>query len=212
MRGRPTWQRAGGAILTSVVTVAIAFTATCAPSRRAPSTVDWAFGQDPGDLRPWTVPDAATTPLRRLLYRGLVDQDSVGRIVPAAADRWDVSPDSLTWTFELRPGLAFSDGTPCQARDFREAFLRGLRGPASGSAQWLLWSVQGVAHWTGRGAEDLPGVQALGAARLRLVLSHPDPLFLRKLVHPICAPVSPSDGDSVAPAGLGPYRRVGYER
>jgi len=210
MRARPTWQRAVTG--RAVVGVALALAAACAPGRHAPTRIDWAFGQDPGDLRPWAVPDAATTPLRRLLYRGLVDQDSAGRIVPAAAERWDATPDSLTWTFELRPGLVFADGTPCQARDFRAAFLRGLRGPASGSAQWLLWSVQGVDHWTGRSGEDLPGVQALGSARLRLVLSRPDPLLLRKLVHPLCAPVSPSDGDTVAPAGLGPYRRVGYER
>src|SRR6185369_8074721 len=36
-------------------------------------------------------------------------------IVPALAERWEHSPDGLTWTFHLRKGVLFHDGTPCNA-------------------------------------------------------------------------------------------------
>ncbi len=54
-----------------------------------------------------------------MLYNGLVRNDPNGadEVVPGLAEKWDVSKDGLTYTFHLRPGLKYSDGTPVTGED-----------------------------------------------------------------------------------------------
>ena len=63
----------------------------------------------------------------RALFEGLtqIDGDS-GAPVPAAAESWNCSDDGRTWTFHLRPGLIWSDGTPLEAADFVYAWRRAM--------------------------------------------------------------------------------------
>lgn len=60
----------------------------------------------------------------------LFNEDVV--LTPAAAERWSVSEDKLTWTFILRDGLKWSDGRPLTAQDFVWSFQR-LIDPNSGN-------------------------------------------------------------------------------
>ena len=63
----------------------------------------------------------------RLLFEGVTREDAETlEPRPGQAYRWDVSADRLTYTFHLRPGLEWSDGTPITARDFRWSWLRVL--------------------------------------------------------------------------------------
>ena len=71
---------------------------------------------DPRSLDP-ARDDAAFTLLGlRQLYDGLVVQDNKGKIHPHLATSWDSSSDKLTWTFKLRDGVKFHDGTPLNAQ------------------------------------------------------------------------------------------------
>jgi peptide/nickel transport system substrate-binding protein len=47
-----------------------------------------------------------------LVYDTLFSLDEKLTIKPQMVDRWEVSPDRLTWTFTLREGLAWHDGAP----------------------------------------------------------------------------------------------------
>src|SRR5437870_13419427 len=52
------------------------------------------------------------------VYDGLLRVTKDGASVePALATSWDTSADGLTWTFQLRPGVKFSDGTPLTSTD-----------------------------------------------------------------------------------------------
>jgi peptide/nickel transport system substrate-binding protein len=54
-----------------------------------------------------------------MLYNGIVRNDPNGpdKVVPGLAESWDVSKDGLTYTFHLRKGLKYSDGSPLSAAD-----------------------------------------------------------------------------------------------
>jgi peptide/nickel transport system substrate-binding protein len=54
-----------------------------------------------------------------MLYAGLVKNDPNGeaKVVPSLAEIWDVSKGGTVYTFTLRPGIKFSDGSPITAED-----------------------------------------------------------------------------------------------
>lgn len=52
----------------------------------------------------------------------IIDQDN--KVQPGQAEKYEVSPDGLTWTFTMRNGLKWSDGTELNAKDFEYTFKR----------------------------------------------------------------------------------------
>jgi nickel ABC transporter nickel/metallophore binding protein len=71
------------------------------------------IGDDPGILNPhdYTSQYVALS----MVYETLVRYVENGEIVPALAESWTVSDDGLVWTFKLRQGVTFHDGTPFDA-------------------------------------------------------------------------------------------------
>jgi peptide/nickel transport system substrate-binding protein len=61
-----------------------------------------------------------------LLYDGLVLHDFQMKIRPALAERWEVSPDGLTWTFYLRKNVKFHCGASFTAQDVKDHFDRWI--------------------------------------------------------------------------------------
>jgi len=98
-------------------------------------------GTDIDTLDPQRSTHAPTTTCLHLLYNGLVTwKDESLEIVPDLATSWDVSKDGLTWTFHLRKGVKFHDGSPFNAECVKFTFER-LLAPETGSpyrAQFLI--------------------------------------------------------------------------
>ncbi len=63
-------------------------------------------------------------------FEGLTRPDHNNELMPAAAERWESSPDGTRWIFHLRTGAKWSDGRPVTAHDFEYAFKR-MVDPAS---------------------------------------------------------------------------------
>ncbi len=57
-------------------------------------------------------------------FETLLIFDQEGKIIPGQAESYVVSDDGLTWTFTLRDGLKWSDGTPLTANDFVYSWKR----------------------------------------------------------------------------------------
>jgi peptide/nickel transport system substrate-binding protein len=55
--------------------------------------------------------------LRYMLYDTLVEEAGISNFVPGLAESWEVSDDGLVWTFKIREGVTFHDGTPCTAEE-----------------------------------------------------------------------------------------------
>ena len=95
---------------------------------------------EPGDLDPQISTAVTEGTIQMALFEGLTALDEkTGRAVPAAAERWEASPDGLRWTFHLRTGLAWSNGDPLTADDFVQSWRRALA-PALASPNAYLFS------------------------------------------------------------------------
>lgn len=81
-----------------------------------------ALAQDPVLLNPILAADSTSQAVMRMIFPALVRPNPItGQYGAegAMAERWEVSPDGLTWTFYLRPGITWSDGDPVDANDFK---------------------------------------------------------------------------------------------
>jgi peptide/nickel transport system substrate-binding protein len=85
---------------------------------------------DNGTLDLQLLADTSTKWIGRLIFDNLVYLDADGNITPWLATSWTVSPDGRTYTFKLRDGVTFSDGTPFDAEAVR-ANLARIRDPAT---------------------------------------------------------------------------------
>lgn len=75
-------------------------------------TISWP--EDVGFLNPHKyLPDQFVT--QAMVYEGLVNYGENGKILPSLAESWDVSEDGKTYTFHLRKGVKFSDGSDFNA-------------------------------------------------------------------------------------------------
>jgi len=91
-------------------------TPTAAGAVETGGTIRVALTAEPATLDPWNANDANTVLVTRQIFETLVDYDSGGsRIVPRLAETWSVSPDGRSWTFALRRGVKFHDGTDLDA-------------------------------------------------------------------------------------------------
>ena len=119
------------------------------------------------------------------LYNRLVEfEPGTTRLVPALAERWDISPDGRTYTFHLRPGVAFhttpwfKPTRPLAADDVVYSFMRQLdpRHP---------WHGQPRQGWYYAGAMQfgqlVQRVTAVDARTVRIELSRPEAPFLADL-------------------------------
>ena len=117
--------------LSLVIAAALTLAACADPSGDAPGsgapkeggTLTFAVGSDAGCVDPQQVGSNDTIYSLRQIVDSLTDQDpSTGKIVPWLAERWEVSPDAKKFTFHLRSGATFSDGTPVDAQAVKDNF------------------------------------------------------------------------------------------
>lgn len=69
----------------------------------------------------------------------LVFLDNNLNLIPGAAESWEPSEDGLTWTFKLREGMMWSDGTPVTAEDYAASY-RYTATPSSAYDFTWMWS------------------------------------------------------------------------
>ncbi|MGW0807732.1 ABC transporter substrate-binding protein [Nonomuraea sp. NPDC002799] len=121
MRIRPRTATAAVALTAALAACGTASPAstTGAPSPASPQrggTLTLALQSAPQSVNPRQFTDTATVYIARQLTDSLVAQDpATGEIVPWLAESWQVSADATRFTFNLRDGVTFSDGTPLTA-------------------------------------------------------------------------------------------------
>ena len=155
--------------------------------------------------------------LGRALFEGLVRVDSTSadqRLLPAVAQRWELSPDGRTFTFHLRPEARWSNGEPVRASDFLFAWRRALLPETAsdysgqfqlirGGREFFEWRARALddfkpgddaaALWTLtlRKFDELVALKAPDDSTLVVTLVRPTPYFLDLCALPVFFPVYP---------------------
>ncbi len=163
----------------------------------------WLLVDEPVSLNPATATTAAQpTAWSLALFRGLtrLDPSRLFQPLPDLATSWQASPDGLTYTFTLRDGVKWHDGSPFTADDVKFT-LDLIRDPANGT----------------RAATDfnrVQGVDVVDPATVRVRLSQPLPSLPTKLAIGV-VPKHLLDGQDLRsgtfahqPVGTGPFKLV----
>lgn len=148
---------------------------------------------DIAELDPHLAVNIAEMNVISALFEGLVAEDPVDlHPVPGVAERWEISPDLLTYTFHLRTSARWSDDTPVTAADFVSAWKRILTPALAADNAGLLYVLQGAEAYHKGLVQDFAqvGVSALDAHTLSVTLEHPCPYFLSLLTHPAWLPLN----------------------
>ncbi|MFE9768302.1 ABC transporter substrate-binding protein [Streptomyces sp. NPDC005808] len=124
---RPTRWAALAALVTSSLLLSACASSGSSTSDSGPArsggTLTFAVGSDVGCVDPQQVGSNDTIYSLRQIVDSLTDQDpKTGKIVPWLAKSWDISSDTTTFTFHLRSGVTFSDGTPLTAQVVKDNF------------------------------------------------------------------------------------------
>ena len=146
----------------------------------------------PTNLDPQLAESDEALLLVRNAFEGLFRADG-GEIRPAACETWDVSGDGLTYTFTLRQGLTWSDGSPLTAADFRFGLVRALRPETKApNAERLLRIVNAPAVLAGAADEATLGIEATDDRTLILRLSQRDDSLPETLTYAMTMPCKES--------------------
>lgn len=160
-----------------------------------------------------------------LVFERLVSWDeNYANIVPALAESWTTSEDGMVFTFNLRPGVTWHDGTPFTAADIVWSY-QTLSHPAI-TGSWILpnlTQIKGTAAYKAGESEELPSVVAIDDLTVEITLEAPSPLFIQQIAMPFILPKHLLESVPVETlfddpyfseqlVGLGPYKFEEWER
>ncbi|QRG77649.1 ABC transporter substrate-binding protein [Citrobacter sp. R56] len=148
-------------------------------------------GSEPASLDPHKVESNVEFSLISEMFDGLVAVTPEGGIEPRLALSWENKANTV-WTFHLRPGITWSDGSAITAQDIVWSWQR-LVSPKTASpyATYLgnMHVLNAAEIAQGNKAPDTLGVKAVNDRTLEITLTQPTAAFLAMLAHPSLVPL-----------------------
>ena len=188
-----------GLIAATVVTLFTAASTVAAQAQRTDAVIGLQL--EPPHLDPTS---AAAGAIDQVLYanvfEGLTRFGPDGSVQPGLAASWTISDDGLSYTFQLRQGVTFHDGTDFEASDVVFSLDRA-RAEDSTNAQKALFA-------------GIEGVEALGDTSVRIDLAAPQGNFLFNLAWGDAVMVAPESIEDIKnqPIGTGAFRFEQWRR
>jgi ABC-type transport system substrate-binding protein len=170
----------------------------------AQGTLVVAQGTDPVTLDPHNVTDSPTATVVSHIFETLLDLTPEGEVVAGLATGWEPSEDGLSWTFTLREGVEFQDGTPFNAEAVKFNLDRFLNPDNAFTFRFLISTVSDV--------------EVVDEYTVRLNLSAPFAPLLTNLTHNTISMMSPASveeyGEDITenPVGTGPFTLGSWQR
>ncbi|MFJ5440488.1 glutathione ABC transporter substrate-binding protein GsiB [Pectobacterium sp. CHL-2024] len=163
-----------------------------------------AVGSTFTSLDPYDANDSLSQTVAKSFYQGLFGFDKEMKLVNVLADSYDVSPDGLTYTVKLHPGVKFHDGTAFNAAAVKVNLDRASN-PDNRLKRYNLFKM-------------IEKTEAVDDLTVKITLKTPFSAFVNNLAHPAAVMVSPAAlkqyGKDIGfhPVGTGPYRFVTWNQ
>ena len=156
------------------------------PADVASATVRVATSFLPNDPDPKSAIAWPNIQLCMQLFDRLVEAWPERTIVPALAERWEISDDGLRYVFRLCDHLQWSDGEPLTAHDVEFGIKRVLDPASPGSSVAIYFVLEnGQDYYLGRNTDAAAiGVRALDDRTVEFRLAAPAPYFMSVMNRP----------------------------
>jgi peptide/nickel transport system substrate-binding protein len=145
----------------------------------------------------------APMPVYSLVYDALVEYGDGGKMTPGLAESWEISPDGKVYTYHLRKGVQFSDGSPCDANAVKFSMERLKKKLSTG---WM-------------SMDDFSRIEVVDDNTVKIYYDKPSYPIIQEmsLCRPqriMCAnsvtPKGDPNGTFVTPIGTGPFKFESY--
>lgn len=184
-------------------------TAEAAMSRKPQDNLVFATSTEPLGLDPALVDDVDSGNVLCNIYESLLRfKDKSTEVEPSLAEKWDISDDGLVYTFYLRKGIKFHDGTPFNAEAVKFNFDRQ-------SPENMIPKMSYAPLVLG----DIDKTEVVDEFTFRVTLKRPSTPFINNMAMCYSAPIaSPTAlkkyNNSLMdhPVGTGPYKLVAWDR
>ncbi|MEQ9916611.1 glutathione ABC transporter substrate-binding protein GsiB [Pectobacterium aroidearum] len=163
-----------------------------------------AVGSTFTSLDPYDANDSLSQTVAKSFYQGLFGFDKDMKLVNVLADSYDVSPDGLTYTVKLHPGVKFHDGSAFNAAAVKVNLDRASN-PDNRLKRYNLFKM-------------IEKTDVVDDLTVKITLKTPFSAFVNNLAHPAAVMISPAAlkqyGKDIGfhPVGTGPYRFVAWNQ
>jgi peptide/nickel transport system substrate-binding protein len=177
-------------------------------------TLVYGRGGDSTSLDPITTTEGETFKVTENIFETLLqygDQDTV--VGPGLAEKWEVSEDGLTYTFNLRQGVKFHDGTDFNADAVIFNFDRWMNGNADDFPYYTMFG-----GFKGEEGHVIKEIKAVDAYTVQFTLTRPQAPFLKNIAMSPFGIASPEavkkfgEEFRANPVGTGPFKFVEWKQ
>ena len=202
-----------GRVATPLIAITLALGLWAAPVVAQPAgTLVVGLVAEPVNLDPPQVTDLNSNRVGRRIVETLVTfPEESTQVVPGLAESWTISKDGLQYTFKLRRGIAFHDGTPLNAEAVKFSIERQIN---PNHPAYKLGKYPFANYFFG----NVKAVEVLSDERVAFLLNEPRASFLAVLTAGAASIVSPTAvmkwGPDYPnhPVGTGPFRFASWDR
>jgi peptide/nickel transport system substrate-binding protein len=196
--------------------LALATTALTHGTAQAAGTLIWGMPAETDTLDPHATGGWSTYQITYQIFEGLLKEDltkpnePTPPLVPGLAKAWDISDDGIVYTFHLREGVTFHDGTPFDAAAVKFNFDRFWN---ESSPDFYKKAKAFVIAYT----KGIKSVDVVDPMTVRVTLTAPNYQWLRQglqsygqplMISPASVKQYGNDGVALHPVGTGPFKFV----
>ncbi|MEM1266269.1 MAG: ABC transporter substrate-binding protein [Pseudomonadota bacterium] len=163
-------------------------------------TLIWGHSETTQNLDMHQTGTASTGRLLQNVHDAIVTVDENFQVIPSLAESFEVSEDGLTYTFRLRPGVMFHDGSTLTSADVKYSFDR-CRDPETGAVNFEVFN-------------DVASIETPDDLTVVISMNQVNAPFLSRLAENgagVVMPEGSGDIQGTTPTGCGPFRFVRRE-